>query len=90
MTECRRRITLAASLYTLQNHNPDFKSVIKDGFLHDAVLQQSLNINGDKSGTIGFLKAVATFKSYLDSIIREGEQAQIDLINYQELQQDGR
>lgn len=89
MTECRRRIALAASLYTLQNHNPDFKAVIKDGFLHDAVLQHSLNINRDKSDTITFLKAVATFKSYLDSIIRDGEQAQIDLANYQELQQDG-
>jgi hypothetical protein len=90
MAECRRRITLAASLYTLLNHNPDFKAVIKDGFLHDAVLQHSLNINRDKSGTIAFLKAVSTFKDYLDSITREGEQAQIDLLNYQELQQDAR
>lgn len=90
MAECRRRIALAASLYSLMNHNPDFKSVILQGFLHDAVLQHSLNINGDKSGSISFLKAAATFNAYLERITRDGEQAQIDLLNYQELQQDGR
>lgn len=90
MAECRRRMMLAASLNTLMNHNPDFKSVIMQGFLHDAVLQHSLNINGDKSGSISFLKAAATFKNYLDMVIRDGEQAQADLLNYQELQQDGR
>jgi hypothetical protein len=90
MIECRRRIALAASLYTLMNHNPDFKAVIMQGFLNDAVLQYSLNINRDKSGTIPFLRAAATFKNYLDTVIREGEQAQADLINYQEFQQDGR
>lgn len=90
MAECRRRIALAASLYSLRNHNPDFMSVVIQGFLHDAVLKHSLNINGDKNGTITFLKAVATFNAYLDKVALEGEQAQIDLQNYQELQQDGR
>lgn len=90
MAECRRRMMLAASLKTLMNHNPDFKAVIIQGFLHDAVLKHSLNINGDKSGSISFLKAAASFNAYLEQVIRDGEQAQIDLINYQELQQDGR
>lgn len=90
MAECRRRIALAASLHTLLNFNPDFKAVIQQGFLHDAVLQHSLNINGNRKGSISFLKAAATFKNYLDTVLADGEQAQVDLLNYQELQQDGR
>ena len=85
MEECRRRIALAQSLYTLTNHNPDFRAVITQGYLHDATLAHALNINADKSGTIEFLKAAAAFKKYLDKIAAEGEQGQIDLRNYQEL-----
>lgn len=89
IAECYRRIRLGASLNTLLKSNPDFKSVIVDGFLHDEVLRHSLNINTDKSGTVTFLKGVQTFKQYLDRVLADAEQAQIDLSNYQQLLQDG-
>lgn len=89
IAECYRRIRLSESLNTLENSNPDFKAIITEGFLRDAVLEHSLNINRDKSGTVTFLKGVQTFKGYLDQIRLEGEQARIDLHNYQRLIQDG-
>lgn len=90
IAECRRRIALGQSLNTLLNFNPDFKAIIVEGFLRDAVLAKSLNINADKSGTIQFLKGVSTFKTYLDRVMADAEQAQIDLTNYLQLLQDAR
>lgn len=89
IAECHRRIALGRSLNTLENSNPDFKTLIVDGYLRDAVLSHSLNINADKNGTVGFLKSVHTFKSYLDRIRMDAEQATIDLRNYQQMLQDG-
>jgi hypothetical protein len=89
IAECYRRIRLGASLNTLLNNNPDFRSLVVDGFLRDEVLQHSLNINSDESGTVAFLKGVQTFKSYLNRVVADAEQAQIDLANYQQLIQDG-
>ena len=89
IAECHRRLNLSRSLNTLLNTNPDFKALIVDGFMRDEVLQHSLNINADKSGTVTFLKGVQTFKQYLQRVTAEGEQAQIDLYNYQQLIQDG-
>lgn len=89
IAECYRRIRLGASLNTLQNNNPDFRSLIVDGLFRDAVLQHSLNINNDESGTVEFLKSVAVLRRYLDRIHAEAEQAQIDLDNYQQLIKDG-
>ena len=89
IAECNRRIAMGRSLNTLLNHNPDFRALIVEGFLRDAVLQHSLNINADKSGTVGFLKAVHTFKTYLDQIALDAEQAVSDLRNYQQMLQDG-
>ncbi len=88
IAECRRKIAMGQSLNALFNYNPDFKVVIKDGFLRDEVLNKSLNINKDKNDTVQFLRAVSTFRSYLDKIEAEAEQAQIDLVNYQQLIQD--
>ena len=90
ITECYRRIRAGASLNTLLNNNPDFRTVIVDGFLRDGVLQHSVNINADDSGTVAFLKGVQTFRGYLTQVLTEAEQAQIDLQNYQQLIQDGR
>jgi hypothetical protein len=89
IAECYRRIRLGGSLNTLLNNNPDFRSLIADGFLRDAVLQHSININSDESGTVAFLKGVQVFRAYLDRVAAEAEQAQIDLLNYQQLIQDG-
>ena len=89
ITECYRRIRVGASLNTLLNSNPDFKSLIVEGFLRDAVLQESININADESGTVAFLKGVQVFRGYLTKVLTEVEQAQIDLQNYQQLLQDG-
>jgi hypothetical protein len=89
IAECYRRIRLGASLNTLLNNNPDFRSLVVDGFLRDEVLQHSLNINSNESGTVSFLKGVQTFKSYLTRVEKDAEQAQIDLANYQQLIQDG-
>jgi hypothetical protein len=90
IAECYRRIRLGASLNTLLNNNPDFRSLIVEGFLRDQVLQHSLNINSDESGTVAFLRGVSVFQKYLDRVRLEAEQAQIDLQNYQQLiQQDG-
>lgn len=85
MVECRRRIALGASLNTLLKYNPDFKAVITDGFLRDEVLAQSLNINNNKPATIQFLDGAATFKAYLDKVLAEALQAQMDLTEYQNL-----
>ena len=90
IAECRRRIALGDSLNSLLNHNPDFRAVVVQGFLRDAVLEQSLNINANKSGTVQFLKAAAVFKAYLDRTIADAEQARIDLTNYLQLIQDAR
>lgn len=81
IADCRRRMTLGASLNALLN-NPDFKSVVAQGYLHDEIVRRGLNINADKSGTIQFLKAAGTFKEYLDFVKRDAEQAQIDLNGY--------
>ena len=89
IAECYRRIRLGASLNTLLNNNPDFRSLIGEGFLRDAVLQHSVNINRDESGTVAFLKGVQVFRNYLDRVRADAEQAQIDLTNYQQLIQDG-
>lgn len=89
IAECRRRIRAGASLNTLLNNNPDFRSLIVEGFLKDAVLQHSLNINVDESGSVSFLKGVQVFYAYLNQVRSEAEQAQIDLENYQQLIQDG-
>ena len=89
IAECYRRIRLGASLNTLLNNNPDFKDLIGVGFLRDAVLQHSININKDESGTLAFLKGVQVFRDYLNKVEREAEQAQVDLKNYQQLIQDG-
>jgi len=89
IAECRRLIRAGASLNTLLNNNPDFRSLIVEGFLKDAVLQHSLNINADESGTVSFLKGVQVFTKYLTQVQSEAEQAQIDLENYQQLIQDG-
>jgi hypothetical protein len=89
IAECYRRIRAGASLNTLLNNNPDFRSLIVEGFLKDAVLQHSLNINADESGTVSFLKGVQVFNGYLEKVRSEAEQAQIDLENYQQLLQDG-
>lgn len=89
IAECYRRIRLGASLNTLLKSNPDFKTVILDGFFRDEVLARSLNINADKNGTVTFLRGVHTFKQYLDRVLRDAEQAQIDLSEYQQLLQDG-
>lgn len=89
IAECYRRIRAGGSLNTLLNNNPDFRSLIVEGFLRDSVLQHSLNINADESGTVAFLKGVQVFKAYLDQVATEAEQAQLDLQNYQQLLQDG-
>ncbi len=89
IAECQRRIALGQSLNTLVNSNPDFRVLIVEGFLRDAVLQHSLNINEDKSGTVRFLKGVHTFKTYLEQMKLDAEQAVLDLRNYQQMLQDG-
>ena len=89
IAECYQRIRAGASLNTLLNNNPDFKAVIVEGFLKEAVLQHSLNINADESGTVAFLKGVQVFRHYLTQVLADAEQAQIDLTNYQQLIQDG-
>jgi hypothetical protein len=89
IAECYRRIRAGASLNTLLNNNPDFKSVIVEGFLKDAVLEHSLNINADESGTVAFLKGVQVFRKHLTQVLADAEQAHIDLQNYQQLLQDG-
>lgn len=89
IAECYRRIRAGASLNTLLNNNPDFNSLVVEGFLKEAVLQESLNINVDESGTVAFLKGVQVFRRYLDRVAADAEQAQIDLQNYQQLLQDG-
>lgn len=89
IAECHRLIRLGASLNTLLNNNPDFQAVVSHGFLRDEVLQQSININSDESGTVTFLKGVQVFRKYLTKILSEAEQAHIDLKNYQQLIQDG-
>ena len=90
IAECYRRIRAGASLNTLLNNNPDFRSLIVEGFLRDAVLQHSLNINADESGTVAFLKGVQVLTNYLNQVQSDAEQAHIDLENYQQLLQDGR
>lgn len=90
IAECYRRIRAGASLNTLLNNNPDFKAVVVEGFLKDAVLEHSLNINADESGTVSFLKGVQVFSDYLRKVLAEAEQAQKDLYEYQQLIQDGR
>ena len=90
IAECYRRIHAGASLNTLLNNNPDFKALIVEGFLKEAVLQESVNINDDESGTVAFLKGVQVFRKYLTKVLTEAEQAQVDLQNYQQLLQDGR
>jgi hypothetical protein len=89
IADCYRRIRVAQSLNVLVS-NPDFKAIIVDGFLRDEVLKRSLNINADKSGTVAFLESVQTFRQYLDRVVSDGEQATIDLNEYQQLIQDGR
>ena len=89
MAECSRRIRLGHSLNILESNNPDFRSLVVEGFLRDEVLLHSLNINRDESGTVSFLKGVHTFKQYLEKVALEAEQAQIDLHNYQQLLKDG-
>lgn len=88
--DCKRRIALGNSLITLLNHNPDFRAVFMEGLLHDEVLKQSLAIHANEKTTVEFLKAVTILRSYLDKVLAEGEQAQIDLANYMNLIQDGR
>jgi hypothetical protein len=88
--ECRRRIMLGNALFSLANHNPDFRMVFTQGLLHDEVLKRALNINADESGTVEFLKAVTAFKKYIDKIRAEAEQASVDLANYMNLIQDAR
>ena len=90
IADCYRRIHAGASLNTLLNSNPDFKAVVVEGFLKDAVLQHSLNINADESGTVAFLKGVQVFRDYLTRVLTEADQAQKDLLEYQQLLQDGR
>lgn len=90
IAECYRRIRAGASLNTLLNNNPDFRALIMEGFLKEAVLQHSLNINADESGTVSFLKGVQVFRSYLTQVLTEADQAQKDLLEYQQLLQDGR
>ena len=89
IAECRRLIRAGESLNTLLNNNPDFRALIVEGFLKDAVLQHSLNINVDESGTVSFLKGVQVFSKYLTDVQTRAEQAHIDLENYQQLIQDG-
>lgn len=89
IAECYRRIRLAASLNTLVNNNPDFRSLVVDGFLRDEVLKQSVNINNDESGTVTFLKGVTVFRKYLEKVQAEGDQAHQDLANFQQLIKDG-
>lgn len=90
IADCQRRILLGQALNTLLNHNPDFRRVITEGFMRDEVLAQSLNINHNKPATIQFLRGVSTLKGYLDRVMTDAEQAQIDLTNFQQLIQDGR
>jgi hypothetical protein len=90
LADCQRRIALGNSLNTLLNHNPDFRKVIVEGFMRDEVLAQSLNINNNKPATIQFLRGVNTLKTFLDRVAADAEQAQVDLMNYQQLLQDGR
>lgn len=85
MAECRRRIDLGKSLNALLTINPDFKNVVVEGYLKNEVLRQSLNINEDKSGTVSFLRGVATFNDFLTRVKKEADQAVIDLANYQDL-----
>jgi hypothetical protein len=85
MAECRRRIDLGKSLNALLSFNPDFKNVVIEGFLKHEVLRVSLNINADKSGTVGFLKGVAVFNDYLKKVQSEADQAAKDLANFQDL-----
>jgi hypothetical protein len=89
IAECYRRIRAGASLNTLLNNNPDFKVLIVEGFLKEAVLQHSLNINADESGTVSFLKGVQVLSGYLTKVLTDAEQAQKDLLEYQQLLQDG-
>jgi hypothetical protein len=89
IAECYRRIRLGASLNTLANNNPDFRSLVLDGFLRDEVLTHSRRINTHESDTLTFLKGVNVFQRYLDKVLVEAEQAQQDLINYQQLIKDG-
>lgn len=89
IAECRRRIRLGASLNTLLNSNPDFQVVIRDGYLRDEVLRQSININSDENGTVTFLKGVCGLQKYLAKVLVDAEQAQHDLYEYQQLIQDG-
>lgn len=89
IAECYRRIRLGASLNTLLNSNPDFQALVVQGFLRDEVLRQSININSDENGTVTFLKGVNMFRSYLEKIRAEAEQAHQDLANYQQLIKDG-
>ena len=89
IAECYRRIRAGASLNTLLKSNPDFQAVVVEGFLKEAVLQYSLNINADESGTVAFLKGVQVFRGYLTRVLTEAEQAQKDLSEYQQLIQDG-
>lgn len=81
IADCRRRMALGVTLNALLN-NPDYKTIITEGFLRDAVIQRGLNINADKSGTIQFLKGAATFNAYVESVRRDAEQASIDLNGY--------
>lgn len=89
IAECYRRIRLGASLNTLLNNNPDFRSLVVDGFLRDEVLAFARRINNDESGTLTFLKGVHVFQQYLDKVVSEAEQAHQDLANYQQLIKDG-
>lgn len=89
IAECRRRIRLGASLNTLLNSNPDFQAVIRDGYLRDEVLKQSININSDENGTVTFLKGVSVFQKYLMKVLSDADQAHHDLANYQQLIKDG-
>ena len=89
IAECYRRIRLGASLNTLVNNNPDFRSLVVDGFLRDEVLEHSRRINSHESDTLTFLKGVNVFQRYLDRVAMEAEQAQQDLASYQQLIKDG-
>jgi hypothetical protein len=88
MAKLRHAVDLGNSLNTLLNFNPDFKKLVVEGFLRDAVLASSLNINADKSGTVGFLRGAAVFNDYLKKVRAEAEQARIDLENYRNLPPD--
>jgi hypothetical protein len=88
--DCHRRIALGNSLTTLLNYNPDFKAVITQGLLHDEVLKKSLGIVANEREATEFLKAVVVLRTYLDKVLADGEQAQMDLMNYMNLIQDGR